>query len=246
MVGQRLRVTAFCLLIMWGLVGCAAQASASAPHTTSATHTSGLRVIVRLDCPAGQDCGAFSSQLAQTTAALAARAQRGLGVRDASATALKGNEVQIDLPGYTNQQLAVSALTAQGVTQFIDTSGTPLQVGTSVAAHQYPVLFTGAQLDPSSVQATLDQNNLPIVVLEFQGTARTQFATYTRENVGNYLTVTVDGVVVESATIQSEIDGQAEITGSKSMAAAQALAAELKSPSLPDAVSLVSAQTFSA
>lgn len=246
MVGRRLRVTALCLLIAWGLAGCAPQASASAPHAI-VTHTSGLRVIVRLDCPAGQDCGAISSQLTQMTAALAARAQRGLGVRDASATALKGNEVQIDLPGYTNQQLAVSALTAQGLAQFIDTSGAPLQVGTTVAAHQYPVLFTGAQIDPNSVQATLDQNsNSPVVIFAFQGSARSQFATYTRENVGNYLTITVDGVVVESATIQSEIDGQAEITGSKSLAIAQALAAELKSPSLPDPVSLVSAQTFSA
>lgn len=245
MLGRRLRMTALCLLIAWGLVGCALQASGSAPHATL-THTSGLRVIVRLDCPAGQDCGAFSSQLAQTTAALAARAQRGLGVRDASATALKGNEVQIDLPGYTNQQLAESVLTTQGMAQFIDTNGTPLQVGATVGAHQYPVLFTGAQIDPSSVQATLDQNNSPIVVFAFQGAARSQFATYTREHVGSYLTITVDGVVIESATIQSEIDGQGEIIGSKSMAAAQALAAELKSPPLPDPVSLVSAQTFSA
>ncbi|HEY8323624.1 MAG TPA: hypothetical protein VIG77_03975 [Ktedonobacterales bacterium] len=245
MVGRRLRVTALCLLIAWGLVGCAQQVGGTAPHTSLA-QAGGLRVIVRLSCPAGQDCGTFSSQLAQTTGALAARAQRGLGVQGASATALKGNEVQIDLPGYTNQQLAVSALTAQGMTQFIDTGGNPLQVGTKVAAHQYPVLFTGAQIDPNSIQATTDQNNAPIVVFAFQGAARSQFATYTRENVGNYLTITVDGVVVESATIQSEIDGLAEITGSKSMAAAQALAAELKSPPLPDPVSLVSAQSFSA
>jgi preprotein translocase subunit SecD len=245
MVGRRLCLTTLCLLIAWGLVGCAPQASASAPHTTLA-QSGGLRVIVRLECPAGQDCGTFSKQLAQTTVALAARAQRGLGVQGASATALKGNEVQIDLPGYTDQQLAESALTAQGVAQFIDTGGNPLQVGTTVAAHQYPVLFTGAQIDPNSIQATLDQNNAPIVVFEFQGAARSQFATYTRENAGNYLTITVDGVVVESATIQSEIDGQAEITGSQSMVAAQALAAELKSPPLPDPVSLVSAQKFGA
>jgi preprotein translocase subunit SecD len=245
MVGRRLRVTALCLLIAWGLVGCAQQAGGTAPHKTLA-QAGGLRVIVRLDCSASQDCGTFSSQLAQTTAALAARAQRGLGVQGASATALKGNEVQIDLPGYTDQQLAVSALTAQGGAQFIDTGGNPLQVGTKVAAQQYPVLFTSAQFDPNSIQATLDQNDAPIVTFEFQGSVRSQFATYTRDSQGGYLTITVDGVVVESATIQSEIDSLAEITGAKSMTDAQALAAELKSPPLPDPVSLVSAQKFGA
>lgn len=238
-----------CLMLAWELAGCA-QASVPIRRATPtaiptpASEASGLRVIVRVNCPGNLNCGVFSTAFSQTLAALVVRARRGLGVPDATATTLSDDDIQIDLPGYTDQQLAVSALTAQGAVQFINTGGIPLAVGTTVAATQYPVVFTGAQIAPSSVQATLGQNNQPIVVFEFQGDAQTEFATYTRDNQGGYLTITFDNVVIESAMIQSEIDGLGEITGSASMTAAEALAAELKSSPLPEPVSLVSVREF--
>ena len=238
------------LALAWVLAGCA-QASTPIPRATpasaptAASGASGLRVIVRMNCPGNLNCGVFSTAFSQTMSALVERARRGLGDVDATTTALSDGDIQIDLPGYADRQLAVSALTAQGAVRFIDTSGTPLAVGTKVAANQYPVLFTGAQIAPSSVQATLDQNNQPIVIFEFQGNARTEFATYTRDNQGGYLTITLDNVVIESAQIQSEIDSQGEITGSKTMTDAEALAVELRSVPLPDRVSLVSAESYS-
>ncbi len=250
MMSRRSRLT-LCLplILLVALAGCAptnipgiAQVRTAPAQSSQA---GGLRVVVRLDCAGGSSCGAFSSAMAQSVKAHATRAQRGLGVSDATATTLNNGDIQVDLPGYLDQQLAVSALTTQGAVQIIDTSGTPLAVGTKVAPNQYPVRFTSAQLDLSSVRATLDQNNQPIVVFEFQGSARTDFATYTRDNQGGYLTITQDNVVIESAMIQSEIDGEGEIIGLKSMAAAQALAVEMKSPPLPFPVSLVSAGALS-
>lgn len=232
-----------CLALLWGLAGCA-QANVFGPRMTP-TPTGGLRVVVRLECATGPVCDTPDDELARMKAALVVRAQRGLGASGATATTLSDSDIEIVLPGYTNQQLAVSALTAQGAVQFINTSDTPLAVGTTVAPNQYPILFTGAQIAPSSAQATLDQNNQPIVVFEFAGAARAQFATYTRDHVGDALTITQDNVVIESATIQSEIDGQGEITGLKSMTDAEALAVELKSVPLPEPVGLVSAQAYS-
>ncbi|HEX8730100.1 MAG TPA: protein translocase subunit SecD [Ktedonobacterales bacterium] len=130
--------------------------------------------------------------------------------------------------------------------EIIDTKGTPLQVGTTVTEGQYPVVFTGAQLSPSSIQATLNQNNQPIVTFEFQGNARSKFATYTRDNQGGYLTVTIDNQVIESASIQSEIDGQGEITGIGSITAAQDLASQLKYGALPLPLAVVSEQQLAA
>jgi preprotein translocase subunit SecD len=46
--------------------------------------------------------------------------------------------------------------------------------------------------------------------------------------------------VIESATIQSEIDGEAESTGMASLSDAQALATTLKSGPLPLSVAVVS------
>ena len=257
MITRRWRLPALwltlCLALMWGLAGCSqakipilsGSSNVRTPPAQSSSE-SGLRVVVRLNCAGDSACGAFSSAMAQSVKALATRAQRGLDVPGATATTLNNGDIQVDLPGYSDQQLAVSALTTQGSVQIIDTSGTPLAVGTKVAPNQYPVRFTGAQIDPGSVRATLDQNSQPIVVFAFEGSARTDFATYTRVNQGGYLTITQDNVVIESAQIQSEIDGEGEITGLQSMAAAQALAVEMKSPPLPYPVSLVSAGALSA
>jgi preprotein translocase subunit SecD len=249
MMGRRMRAAALCVLVAWSLVACTPTAPFGA-HTASEhktlTQNGGLRVNVQLVCAAGQDCTIFSDLMAQSVTAIEARAQHGLGVNDASAKALSAGQIEVDLPGYTNQQAAVSALTTQGLVQFIDTSGAPLAVGTKVAANQYPVLFTGSQIAPNSVSATSDQQAKAIVVFEFAGAARAQFAQYTNTHEGAYLTITLDHTVIESAQIQSEIDGQAEITGAKSLADAQALAADLKSSPLPLPVTLVSIQPVAA
>ena len=251
MLGRQVRAAALCVLVAWGLVACAPTAPFGA-HTASEhktlTQNGGLRVNVQLVCAAGQDCTIFSDLMARSVTALAARAQHGLGVNDASAKALSAGQIEVDLPGYSNQQAAASALTTQGLVQFIDTNGTPLAVGTKVAANHYPVLFTGSQIAPNSVSAISDPQapNEPIVTFEFAGAARAQFAQYTNTHEGAYLTITLDGTVIESAQIQSEIDGEAEITGAKSLADAQALAADLKSSPLPLPVTLVSIQPVSA
>jgi preprotein translocase subunit SecD len=249
MVGRRVRVAALCVLVAWGLVACAPTAPFGAPMASAhktLTQNGGLRMNVQLVCAAGQDCTIFSDMMARSVTALEARAQHGLGVNDASAKALSAGQIEVDLPGDSNQQAAVSALTTQGLVQFIDTSGAPLAVGTKVAANRYPVLFTGSQVAPNSVSATTDQQAKVIVVFEFAGAARAQFAQYTSTHEGAYLTITLDHTVIESAQIQSEIDGQAEITGAKSLADAQALAADLKSSPLPLPVTLVSIQPVAA
>ncbi|MGH2516905.1 MAG: SecDF P1 head subdomain-containing protein, partial [Ktedonobacterales bacterium] len=50
----------------------------------------------------------------------------------------------------------------------------------------------------------------------------------TVQHIGAYLTIALDNIVVESATLQSAIDGTAQITGFTSTAQARQLAAALK------------------
>lgn len=241
---------ALALLGLLALAGCgAATTTASgAPQAAQAQQTiakdGGLRVTLQAACASGQSC-AFSGAAQEEESALLSRARVGLGVPSASVTQLDATHFQVDLPSYTNQQVGAQALGAQGMVRFIDTSGTPLDVGAVVGANQYPTLFTGSQIDPASVGAHLDQQSQPIVVFAFKGAAASQFAQYTGSHIGSYLTVTMDNTVIESATIQSQIAGQVEVTGFKTLADAQALAADLKSSPLPVAVTVVSAQVLS-
>ena len=234
MRGWIARALAFVALALVGLTGCGQgpTAAASAPPKTLA-QVGGVRIVVSVN--ANQDIAMLS--------ALVARAQKGLGVQDASdRTALRSfstTEITVDLPGYTDQQLAESALTTQGAMRVIDTGGTPLTVGATVGAQQYPTLFTGAQIDPASVGAQADQSGQPVVTFAFKGAAASQFAQYTGSHIGDYLTITLDNRVIESATIQSQIAGLAQVSG-MTMTQAQTLAACLKSAPLPGPVSLVS------
>jgi hypothetical protein len=156
-------------------------------------------------------------------------------------------------PGGLQQVLSLVGTTGQ--LNFIDTGSNPLSIGTDVtgmtcttscASGQYKILFTGAQLDPSSISTQTDSNtNQPIVQFEFQGAARSAFATYTQNNVGNYLTITLDNKVIEAAVINSQISGVGQISGGgMTIADAQNLASLLESGALPVPLKVISATSF--
>jgi hypothetical protein len=165
------------------------------------------------------------------------------GVRSVTITPVSASELNIKLVGITDLS-AVASLLAAGTFEILDTGGQYLAPGASVAGQtcttacasgQYKIVFTGSQLDPNQISAGLDtQTGQPIVTFAFAGSARQAFAQYTAQHIGQYLTIALDGTVIESATIQSEIDGNGQITGFASAARARQVAVLLKSGPLPE------------
>lgn len=206
----------------------------------------GIQIVLEASCPSDQPKCDIASLLPDALNAVQKRVAGGLSVNDAVVRQQGSNRILVQLPGLQDTQQANELLGKTGKMEIINTNGTALAVGTVVTPGEYKTVFTGAQLNPSSIQATLDQSNQPIVTFEFQGPARSAFATYTRDNVGSYLTITLDGKVIESATIQSEIDGQGQITGIGSITAAQDLATQLKYGALPLPLAVVSEQQLAA
>jgi hypothetical protein len=152
-------------------------------------------------------------------------------------------------------QQVFSLVGTTGEMNIIDTGSTPLAIGTDVtdqtcttscASGQYKIVFTGAQLNPNSISAeTNPQTSQPVVQFEFQGPAQSAFATYTQNNIGNYLTITLDNKVIESATINSQITGLAEISGGNlAIADTQNLASLLKSGPLAVPLKVISETSF--
>ena len=159
----------------------------------------------------------------------------------------------VELPGITGStQIAdiTSLLTSSGMVAILDTDQTSCQLAQTQQARpaprlhagQYQVAFTGDQIDRNQVAAQRDnQSGQWIVQFAFAGSVRQQFASYTASHIGEYLTITVDDVVVESATIQSEIDGAGQISGVNEAEARQ-MAAYLNSGSLPAMITVVSSE----
>ena len=210
----------------------------------------GVQITMQVKCPTGQPHCSIQPQMGAIIDNLNRRISEGLAVNDAVVRSESDNRVLIQLPDLQNEQQALNLLGTTGEMNIIDTGTTPLAVGTDVtgqtcttncASGQYKIAFTGAELNPNSISAATDPNtNQPIVQFAFQGAAESNFATYTQNNIGNYLTITLDNKVIESATIQSQITGNGEISGGNmTIADAQNLASLLKYGALPLPLSVI-------
>jgi preprotein translocase subunit SecD len=207
----------------------------------------GVQITMQASCPSDNPhCSSsqIASQMGAVIDNINRRIQEGLTVTDAVVRQEGDNRILIQLPDLRNENQALSLLGQTGQMNVIDTGTTAIPIGTDVsgqtctttcASGQYKIVFTGAQLDSNSISATIDsQSNQPVVQFEFAGSAKSAFSTYTENNVGNYLTITLDNKVIESATINSQITGIGEISGGNmTIANAQSLAALLKYGALP-------------
>ena len=76
-----------------------------------------------------------------------------------------------------------------------------------------------------------------------KGDAISRFGDFTAKNVGQFLTVTLDGTVIESASINSAITGPGQITGNFTTDEAQRVVTILKYGALPIPLKIASEET---
>ena len=153
--------------------------------------------------------------------------------------------IVVELPGLTsgNTFQQIHSLLQTGNLEFWNTGPTPVALGSAFDPSQYTQYntggkapFTGANLDSSQISVGTDQAGRPNILFAMKGSAVQSFGSFTQSNIGNYLTVTLDRKVIESAVIQSAITGQGEITGSFTSDQANALVSVLKYGPLPVAL----------
>ncbi len=218
----------------------------------------GLRVLLK-----PTDYGNISSSELQdsvTTASqqLASRVSGGLGVTEANIRTQTVNGlpgILIELPGYTsgNQDQAVKSLLQSGLLEFWATGATQVPVGSTLDPSQFTqynpggvAQFKGSDLDPSQVYVGQDQTGRPQINFAMRGSAVGKFATFTENNIQQYMTITLDKSVIQSAVIQSQINGAGVITGQFTQQQAQQIVTLLKYGALPVSFTVVSQETVGA
>lgn len=215
---------------------------------TSPDLKGGVEIVLQASCeiPTNHCAPQQLALLSDVSAILKNRLKDGLGVSQPVVHRQGSDRIVVDLPPQVRTQDALALIGPTGKLEFIDTGPTHLEVGTVVLPGQYPVRFTGGQLDPNSIAATLDpQSGRSVITFAFKSQYQSAFANYTRQNIGNYLTITLDGKVIESAVIQSAITGQGQIAGdNQTLADAQETAALLRHGSLPVPLTVVSETTI--
>jgi preprotein translocase subunit SecD len=252
-IAMRLRFTPGFMLcaVLLSLAGCG---SASTPAKTLG-RDGGARIILHAACfPDQANCDLN----ARLNGAMDVLNRRASAAGDRDVTVHTGNDAQtivVEAPGVTDGRLLVPLLTGRGQIFFIDTGGQGLASGEDVSDNicqdhctpgQYMVVIRGEDVDQNQVRATTNvSSGQPVVEFAFKESAKQRFTDYTAANIGNYLTITLDGKIIESAVIQSQITGPGEISGNFSASDAKMLAAELTSGQLPLMLTLVNVEQVS-
>jgi hypothetical protein len=147
----------------------------------------------------------------------------------------------VELPHFGgNEQQIIDTLLGTGKLDFWGTGKTAVLGGTLFNPSQYAQYnpsgqprFTGQDLDPNSLATSQDKAGRPQINGRMKGDAIQRFQLYTAHNIGNYLTVTLDGKVLQSAVIESSISGPFVIFGLFTQQQARAIVSALKYGTLP-------------
>jgi preprotein translocase subunit SecD len=214
----------------------------------------GVRVLLVPDPAQHYSQSLVANQIDGVRGQIETRVNGGLGVNEPNIYVQNSNGqygIVVELPGFTsgNQFQAINSLLKTGNLEFWSTGPNPVPLGSAFDPTQYTQYnphgpeFTGKDLDASQVSVGADQAGRPDIVFEMKGDAIGRFGQFTQQNVGQYLTVTLDRQVIESAVIQSAITGQGEITGNFTSDQAKQIVTVLQYGALPLVLTIASEET---
>lgn len=168
--------------------------------------------------------------------------------------ALAGESEQrliIELPGITDTQKAIDLIGQTPVLEFrmlkenAQPTGAPDE---KVDDFYEPAAITGKDLKSAQLQFNqgLGGPSQPVVLLTFNAEGAQIFADLTKQNVGRYFGMFLDGVPISIPVINEAIpNGQAVISGNFTPESARELARNLNYGALPVPIELISTQTVS-
>jgi len=164
---------------------------------------------------------------------------RSLGIASCSFAATENNQIIGRVPSTVDVETVLKQVLAIGLLEFVDFSIAPFDIGTTIRTDfDYPYLpqvngivwhtvMTNDVFEEVAVAA--DQVGKPAVSFKLTKEGTKIFADFTANNVGHYLGIVLDKVVVSVPVINSPItDGSGIIQGSFTAEEANALAAYLR------------------
>lgn len=229
----------------------------------------GLQVTLEARPPGG---GSVDSATLEGTRDTIERRVNGLGVSEPLIQTRGNDQIVVELPGIDDPDQAIEVLKETALLEIIDTNGVSLTTGTvvntslgTVDADGSPTAATpGAAAEPtqptpdpnSPVYQTIisgsditdayvgrdPQTGQPLVVFELSDSATETFYNFTRDNIGQPMSIVVDKTVISSPSIRNTISGTGTIDG-MTATEAQNLATQLKAGSLGVPLVVVSSRT---
>jgi preprotein translocase subunit SecD len=178
--------------------------------------------------------------------------EKGGALSNASST----YKLVVELPGVTDVDEAVRSIGATPVLEFRLATDAQMRAfqeqefaTTTDQEAAYLAMFQPTGLNGRLVSKAVVQfnptTNQPAVGLTFTSEGRDLFSTITKEHIGDYLGIFLDGTPISVPVIRDQIlDGRAEISGTFTIEESKRLVRDLNYGALPVPVSLLSTQTI--
>lgn len=179
-----------------------------------------------------------------------------LGVSEPTMQTQGSDKIVIELPGIKNIDEAIDRIGATYELVFMEEAQSP-EEGVQLkdfydSSYDYPGYWkktdlTGRQLQSSDITFQGDQSSLgksePVVSIKFDNAGKEKFATLTKSNLQKRIAIVLDNKIVSAPTVQTEItNGEAIITGSKTIQEAKKLSGRLNEGMLPVPAKLIGQQ----
>lgn len=190
-----------------------------------------------------------SSVLEKTAEILTTRAKN-LGYFSISFVVNGDGQIVGKIPSYIDTNAFVKKISQIGLLEFVDFGKTPLPKGAVISTDyksiyiqqtgdkQWHTIMTNENIGETSVAKS--QMGKFQISFSLTNNGRKTFADYTTANIGTYLAIVLDKVILSMPMINSAItDGNGIISGDFTQESAQDLAAILKTTPLPIPIKLV-------
>jgi preprotein translocase subunit SecD len=165
---------------------------------------------------------------------------KSMGVANVMVAVSSDGTLLVSLPGNANLEALTPLMTETGYLVFVDSTSS-FQAGASIDT-SLEVILTGADINSANVTPSSTGRYQIAIMLTPQGTQK--MADYSSKNIGHYLIIARDGVVISSPTINSTITGgNAIIDGNFTQESATTLAIQLTSGTLPFPLVILKTET---
>lgn len=207
----------------------------------------GLQVLMEADLPESTPVDRTELEVARS---IMENRTNALGVSENVLQIAGERRIVGEFPGADNATDILRILQQTGLLEFVDTGSTAIPAGTRIETTYgnpnavpdgvtvFKTIMTGSDLDTVSVSS--GQLGGYQINFTLKSTGADIFAKHTSENVGRYLTIALDKVVISSPVIEGAITGgSGTIQGSFTYEEANGLAVQLRYGSLPIPLKIV-------
>ncbi len=207
----------------------------------------GLQVLLEVDLPESTPVDRNELEVART---ITENRTNALGVAENVLQVAGDRRIVGEFPGTDNAAEILKILQQTGLLEFVDTGTTSLPAGTRIettfgnpdavadGVTVFQTIMTGSDLESVNVSSgTLGGYQINFTL---KPAGAEIFAKHTSQNVGRYLTIVLDKVVISSPVIEGAITGgSGTIQGTFTYEEANALAVQLRYGSLPIPLKIV-------